>query len=72
MGRPLRRRGGDPGGRVLPQLPDPGGHRNLLGVPPGILKAIVWQDGFIIPPTAPGLGYELNDDLIARHRVAQA
>lgn len=41
-------------------------HREILKAP------IVWQDGFIIPPTAPGLGYELNDDLIARHRVARA
>jgi galactonate dehydratase len=26
--------------------------------------AIVWQDGYVIPPTAPGLGVELNDEAI--------
>ena len=41
-------------------------HRDVLKAP------IEWRDDFIIPPTAPGLGYELNDDLIAPHRVAQA
>ena len=38
-----------------------------------ILKdPIVWQDGYIIPPTAPGLGYELDEERIAPHLVAQA
>lgn len=33
-----------------------------------ILKTpIQWQDGFIIPPTAPGLGIELDADVIAAH-----
>jgi galactonate dehydratase len=33
-----------------------------------ILKEpIQWQDGFIIPPTKPGLGIELNEDVIAAH-----
>ena len=26
---------------------------------------IEWQDGYVIPPSAPGLGVELNDDMIA-------
>lgn len=26
---------------------------------------IVWEDGYVIPPTAPGLGIELNDEFIA-------
>ncbi|CUK27498.1 D-galactonate dehydratase [Cognatishimia activa] len=28
---------------------------------------ITWQDGYVIPPTAPGLGVELNDAAIAAH-----
>jgi 2-dehydro-3-deoxyphosphogalactonate aldolase len=33
-----------------------------------ILKApIVWQDGYVIPPDAPGLGVELNEEVAARH-----
>ena len=33
-----------------------------------ILKApIEWQDGYIIPPTRPGLGVELNEDVVAKH-----
>jgi 2-dehydro-3-deoxyphosphogalactonate aldolase len=33
-----------------------------------ILKEpIKWQDGFIIPPTKPGLGIELDEEVIARH-----
>ena len=27
---------------------------------------ITWEDGYIIPPTAPGLGFELNDEVIAK------
>ena len=41
-------------------------HREILKDP------IVWQDGYIIPPTAPGLGYELDEERIAPHLVAQA
>ncbi len=41
-------------------------HRDILTEP------IVWQDGCIIPPTAPGLGYELDEARIAPHLVAQA
>jgi 2-dehydro-3-deoxyphosphogalactonate aldolase len=28
-------------------------------------KPIIWQDGYIIPPTEPGLGVELNEDVIS-------
>ena len=41
-------------------------HREILQEP------IVWQDGCIIPPTKPGLGYELDEHRIAPHLVAQA
>jgi len=30
-----------------------------------LLSQIQWEDGYIIPPTEPGLGIELNDDVIA-------
>ena len=30
-------------------------------------KPILWQQGFVIPPTEPGLGVELNEAVIARH-----
>jgi 2-dehydro-3-deoxyphosphogalactonate aldolase len=30
-------------------------------------KPMQWQDGYIIPPTAPGLGVELNEEVAARH-----
>ena len=26
-----------------------------------------WEDGYIIPPTAPGLGIELDDSVVAAH-----
>ena len=33
-----------------------------------ILKGpIQWQDGYIIPPTKPGLGIELNEEVMAKH-----
>jgi galactonate dehydratase len=33
-----------------------------------ILKApIRWEDGYVIPPTAPGLGVELNEAVAAKH-----
>jgi len=33
-----------------------------------ILKEpIQWQDGYIIPPTKPGLGIELNEEVMAKH-----
>ena len=30
-------------------------------------KPMVWQDGYVIPPTAPGLGVELNEDVADAH-----
>ena len=30
-------------------------------------KPIEWEDGYIIPPTAPGLGVELDEEVAARH-----
>jgi len=33
-----------------------------------ILKSpIKWEDGYVIPPTAPGLGVELDEEVAARH-----
>jgi 2-dehydro-3-deoxyphosphogalactonate aldolase len=30
-------------------------------------KPIRWEAGYVIPPTEPGLGVELNEDVAARH-----
>jgi galactonate dehydratase len=30
-------------------------------------KPIRWEDGFVMPPTEPGLGVELDEDVAARH-----
>jgi 2-dehydro-3-deoxyphosphogalactonate aldolase len=30
-------------------------------------RPMLWQDGYVIPPTAPGLGVELNEDVAAAH-----
>ena len=30
-------------------------------------KPITWEDGHVIPPTAPGLGVELDEDVAAFH-----
>ena len=38
-----------------------GFHAEILKTP------IQWQDGFIIPPTGPGLGVELNEDVARAH-----
>jgi 2-dehydro-3-deoxyphosphogalactonate aldolase len=32
-----------------------------------LVKPIRWEDGYIIPPTEPGLGVELNEEFIGRH-----
>jgi L-alanine-DL-glutamate epimerase-like enolase superfamily enzyme len=32
-----------------------------------LLKPIVWEDGYIIPPAAPGLGVELNEAVALAH-----
>ena len=34
---------------------------------PILKKPIQWQDGYIIPPTAPGLGVELDEDVARAH-----
>ena len=38
-----------------------GFHATLLETP------LCWEDGYIIPPTAPGLGIELDDAVVAAH-----
>jgi galactonate dehydratase len=30
-------------------------------------KPIVWEEGYVIPPREPGLGIELNEEVLARH-----
>ena len=30
-------------------------------------KPVRWEDGYVIPPTGPGLGVELNEEVAARH-----
>jgi 2-dehydro-3-deoxyphosphogalactonate aldolase len=30
-------------------------------------KPVVWQDGYVIPPTAPGIGVELDEDVARAH-----
>lgn len=30
-------------------------------------KPVRWEDGYVIPPTDPGLGIELNEEIIAQH-----
>ncbi len=30
-------------------------------------KPIQWQDGYIVPPTDPGIGYELDEDVADAH-----
>jgi galactonate dehydratase len=32
-----------------------------------LVKPIRWEEGYVIPPTEPGLGVELNEAVIARH-----
>ncbi|MDP6775786.1 MAG: mandelate racemase/muconate lactonizing enzyme family protein [Candidatus Latescibacteria bacterium] len=40
------------------------------GLHADILKEpIRWENGYIIPPTTPGLGVELNDDVLKKHAV---
>jgi L-alanine-DL-glutamate epimerase-like enolase superfamily enzyme len=38
-----------------------GFHAEILKEP------IQWQDGYVIPPTKPGLGVELNEEVAGRH-----
>jgi L-alanine-DL-glutamate epimerase-like enolase superfamily enzyme len=30
-------------------------------------KPVRWENGYVIPPTEPGLGIELNEEVIARY-----
>ncbi len=47
---------------ILEGILDWGGfHADLLKTP------IRWEDGFVIPPTAPGLGVELDEDVARAH-----
>ncbi len=47
---------------ILEGIGDWGGfHSDLLRSP------IVWDDGYVIPPTAPGLGVELDEDVARAH-----
>ena len=32
-----------------------------------LVKPIKWEDGFVIPPTEPGLGIELNEDVANKY-----
>jgi 2-dehydro-3-deoxyphosphogalactonate aldolase len=41
-----------------------GFHAEILKEP------IRWEDGYVIPPTAPGLGVELNEEVAAKHPYA--
>ncbi len=41
-----------------------GFHAEILRTP------IVWEDGYVIPPTTPGLGVELNEEVAAQHPYA--
>ena len=38
-----------------------GFHAEILKTP------ITWEDGHVIPPSAPGLGVELNEEVAAAH-----
>jgi 2-dehydro-3-deoxyphosphogalactonate aldolase len=32
-----------------------------------LTEPIVWEDGYVIPPTGPGLGVELDEDVVGAH-----
>ena len=40
-----------------------GFHAEILKEP------VVWEDGYIIPPTKPGLGVELNEEVLKKHAI---
>jgi len=47
---------------ILESIQDWGGfHAEILK------KPIRWEDGFVVPPTEPGLGIELNEEVAAAH-----
>ena len=57
-----------PARRLLAQLPDPGEHPDWGGFHGQIVKTpIRWEDGYVIPPTAPGLGVELDEAVADAH-----
>jgi 2-dehydro-3-deoxyphosphogalactonate aldolase len=50
---------------ILESIQQWGGfHAEILEAP------IPWEDGYVIPPTAPGLGVELNEEVAAKHPYA--
>ena len=54
--------------RLQSELPDPGEHRAMDGFQAKLLKTpIRWEDGYVIPPSEPGLGAELDEDVAAAH-----
>ena len=53
---------------MLAQFPDPRKHPDLGRLSARILKTpIRWDDGYVIPPSAPGLGVELDEEVAAQH-----
>jgi len=52
---------------ILEGIRDWGGfHADLLKTP------IHWEDGYVIPPTAPGLGVELDEDVARAHPYTES
>ena len=52
---------------ILESIQQWGGfHAEILKVP------IQWQDGYVIPPTSPGLGVELNEAVASQHPYPQS
>jgi galactonate dehydratase len=49
---------------ILEGLEDWGGFYNEI-----LNKPFQWQDGYIIPPTEPGLGFELKEEVMAKYPV---
>ncbi len=47
---------------ILESIQDWGGFQAEL-----LHEPIAWQDGYVIPPTKPGLGVELNEEVAANH-----
>ena len=69
---PLLRAGGrrreHPARGVQPELPHARGDRALGRIPRRAAEEpIRWEDGHVIPPTAPGLGVELDEEVALRH-----
>jgi len=69
---PVLRTGGGrrqhPARHLQPELPILEGIERWQGFHADVLvKPIRWEAGYVIPPTEPGLGVELNEEVIARH-----